>query len=53
MLLIETHMREEERETYIHGGYLAKLTGLLQRQKKCLLSVLQSDCCPLEDLPWK
>lgn len=40
MLLIEMHMQEEEWETYVHGGYLAKLTGLLQRHKYCLFSII-------------
>lgn len=35
--------------TYIHRGYLAKLTGLLQRQKSSHFTSL-SDCNPTEDL---
>lgn len=43
---------QNEHKTYIHRGYLAKLTGLLQRQKKSNFTSL-SDCNSSEDLLWK
>lgn len=49
---MQVRAEERERQTYIHGRYLAKLTGLLQRQKNIHFTFL-SDCYPTEDLLWK